>query len=128
MDFCPWTVKNDDTLAWIFDFPKIIEEKGYLLNEGISVKDWMSDDLIIEFAKNKGIKLADAVPSYSNKLVLSEKLKKILQEHTEARFEFFPVKLRNHKGKIVDEAYYLANLILWNVSIWKNRNLLWMPL
>ena len=112
MEYYPWLVEDeDDSLAGIFDFPRIIEKKGYLLNIGVSVKEWFPDDLVIDFDKSKGDKLSDSIPNYSTKMVISAKLKSILEEKSDAQFEYFPVRLRNKKNKLIEEPYFMANLL-----------------
>ncbi len=110
MNYYPWVVDDSDrSFAWIDDFPKGISKKRYLLDKGVSIKEWFPENLIIDLEKGKGTKLADAIPNYDEFLVISERLKAILKDKSGAHFEFFPVRIRPQKGRMLDSPYLIAN-------------------
>ncbi|MDY7230924.1 imm11 family protein [Hyalangium rubrum] len=112
MIYHPWTDdESDDSYAWVNKIPKEIEPKDYTLNKGISVREWFPSEVIFDFAPHKGIMPADSIPNVLGLHIVSEKLRQLLESETSAHFEFLPVQLRNHKKKILSEAYYLANLL-----------------
>lgn len=112
MNYYPWTDDEDnDLLAWIEDFTGIIKKKKYRLHDGISCKDWFPNDVEFELNINHGIKLADAIPNTALLLIISDKLRIILEEKSGAEFEFFPVKIRDKKGHLVKKDYFVANLL-----------------
>jgi hypothetical protein len=112
MKYYPWlTDDNDDSFAWIDNFPSDISEERYMLDKGVSAKEWFPENSVIDLEKGTGIRVADAIPNYDNFLIISEKLKKILTEKSKANFEYFPIKIRDHEGHIVKSDYYIANLL-----------------
>ncbi len=111
MSYYPWINATDEEFAWLSDWlPEELRDNAYLLNKGVSVKEWFPDDVVFDLSPDKGIKLVDYFPNTDQIFVVSGRLKDVLAE-TGASFEFFPVKIRNHKGRIVDEPYFLANLV-----------------
>ncbi|MFL5354794.1 imm11 family protein [Archangium sp.] len=111
MNYHPWTDDRNDSYAWISDSPEEVEAKDYILTKGTSARDWFPSGAIFDFAPNKGIKPADSIPNFLGFHIVSEKLKQLLEATAGARFEFLPVRLRNHKKKILPDAYYVANLL-----------------
>ncbi|CAA0100175.1 Uncharacterised protein [BD1-7 clade bacterium] len=113
MEYFLWSSSDDESLAWVRDSPEFIAQhpKEYQLVEATSVKQWMKDDLIFVLDIESGIKLSDALPNYGNLMILSKKLKEVLQANSGADLEFYSVKLRDKKHRIIDEPYYLAHLL-----------------
>lgn len=102
---------RDDSLAWTKDRPAEISEKKYLLNEAVPCADWFPLDLAFKLAPNKGVKLADAIPNTLHLAFVSSKLKGILEKHSGTNIEFLPVRIRDHKGRIVKASYFIANVL-----------------
>jgi hypothetical protein len=112
MKYHPWTDnRRDDVLAWIRDVPPEVLPKDYTLNTGVSARDWFPSGAIFDFAVNKGMQLADNIPNTLGFHFVSEKLKQLLETLSGAQFEFLPIRLRNHKKKVLPDAYYIANLL-----------------
>jgi hypothetical protein len=111
MNYHPWTDDRNEAYAWITKSPREVEVKDYTLDKGTPARDWFPSEAIFDFAPNKGIKLADSIPNSLGFHFVSEKLKQFLESTSGARFEFLPVRLRNHKKKVLSEVYYLANLL-----------------
>lgn len=113
MEYLPWkNDQNDDSLAWIGtdpfgdDFPK-----SYELDEGVSISHWFPGDVTFGLSQDHGIQLTDSIPNVLGVHLVSEKLKGILEREADANFEFYPVKIRNQKGRLVKVQYYLAHLL-----------------
>lgn len=112
MKYHPWTDdRGDDALAWIRDVPPEVLPKDYTLNTGVSARDWFPSGAIFDFAANKGLQPADNLPNNLGFHFVSEKLKQLLETHSGANFEFLPIRLRNHKKKVLPDPYYIANLL-----------------
>ncbi|RJS21938.1 hypothetical protein DRW03_16565 [Corallococcus sp. H22C18031201] len=112
MKYHPWTEEvRDDSLVRIMTLPREIAAKSHMLTKGESVRSWFPSEVVFDFAPNGGIKPGDAVRNVLGLHIVSEKLRGILESAASAHFEFLPVKLRNHKKKLVPEPYYLANLL-----------------
>ena len=112
MKYYPLVKDNrDNSFAWLSEtLPEELRENSWKLMLGIPVKDWFPENVIFDLSVNDGIQLTDFIPSVHQIMVVSERLKDILQA-TGEDFEFFPVRIRNHKKRIVEKQYYLANLI-----------------
>jgi hypothetical protein len=113
MRYFPWLHDDeDDSFAWVMDTPKELMEKDYLLNEGTPCKDWFPEGLVFDLSKDRGSKLTDCVPNTDNFLIVSDKLKGVLESQApEDAIEFLPVRLRNPKKKLVAAPYFIANLL-----------------
>ncbi|XDD44752.1 DUF1629 domain-containing protein (plasmid) [Leptospira sp. WS60.C2] len=112
MNYHPWTDdRSNDSYALVSDVPKELKGKDHTLVKGISVRDWFPSDVVFDFALHKGIKSTDSIPNNLGMHIISEKLRHLLEISSGARFEFLPVRLRDHKKKVLLDTYYLANLL-----------------
>jgi hypothetical protein len=112
MRYFPWVDDDeDDSFAWITQDSDFLMHcmDSYLLHEGVSVKSWFPTDTVFQLADDYGIKLTDSIPNTLHLLIVSDKLKGILEEKSGAPIEFLPVRIRNHKGRIIPEPYFIAN-------------------
>jgi hypothetical protein len=112
--FYPWVNDDeDDAFAWITKDSDFLMHcmDSYLLHEGVSVKHWFPTDTVFTLAEHHGIKLTDFIPNTMHLLIVSEKLKGVLEEKSGAEIEFLPVHIRNQRGRLVQEPYFIANLI-----------------
>lgn len=111
-DYVVWQRReSDEALAWIRDFPPNIESEDWKLCKGISCSDWFPENPEVRVCLEKGVKLSDAIPNHSNLLVANEKLKSLLDEHSGANIEYFPVTVLDKKGRPDARSYYVANLL-----------------
>lgn len=114
MKFYPWIEdEEDDSFAWITKDSQFLMRcrDTYQLREGIPVNSWFPGDVTFTLAEDYGIKLTDSIPNTLNRLIVSQKLKCALEEKSEADIEFLPVHIRNHKGHVVQQPYFIANLL-----------------
>jgi hypothetical protein len=112
--YYPWVEDDeDDSFAWITKDSDFLMHcmDSYLLYEGVSVKSWFPTDTVFQLDDDHGIRLADSIPNTLHLLIVSEKLKQVLGEKSGADIEFLPVHIRNHKGRIVKEPYFIANIL-----------------
>jgi len=110
--YYPWMEDDeDDAFAWVTKKSDFLMHcmDSYLLCEGVSVKSWFPTDSVFQLADDYGMQLTDSIPNTLNLLIVSEKLKGVLEEKSGAEIEFLPVHLRNHKGRLVAEPYFIAN-------------------
>ncbi len=103
---------DDEGLAWIRTIPSEIEENSYLIEEEKSLADWWPGSVVYDLSPDRGIRVADYIPNLLGQHIVSEKLKQLLEAEVGESFDFYPVKLRNQKGRIVKNRYYLAHLRL----------------
>lgn len=103
---------EDDGWAWIDRTPEELDENEWLLNEGKSAKDWFPSEVEFQLSKEYGIKLADSIPNVILKIIVSERLKSLIEAQVKPEdVEFFPIKIRNQKKRLVDKPYYLMNVL-----------------
>jgi len=111
MDYLPWIDDiNDDGYAWIIDEPPEIDEPSYLIHEEASISHWWPEEVVFDLSPDYGVRLADYVPTVTGLHIISKKLKEILDSECQGAFDFYPVTIRNQKGRIVKASYYLAHL------------------
>ncbi len=112
MNYHPWEQdERNDALAWLKRVPAEIKKKHYLLDEAELCAGWFPRDLAFDVAPGKGVRLADAIPNVMAWLFVSEKLKTLLENESGARFEFLPIRIKDHKGRVAKAPYFIANLL-----------------
>ncbi|RKH46210.1 imm11 family protein [Corallococcus sicarius] len=114
MSYYPWVRDDEDeSFAWMDALRKDpMDGNGYLLTKGVPCKDWFPEGLIFDLSKERGSKLTDSIPNTSALLVVSAKLKGILEKETpQGTIEFLPVRLRTPRKKTLDTPYFIANVL-----------------
>jgi hypothetical protein len=86
-------------------------DDDYELHQGLSrAETWPSDG---QFEMNEAypdrLQLEDVVFNRNNVLVISEKLRAFLEVNVLKNNEALPVRLINHKGRAVDEPYFILH-------------------
>jgi len=66
--------------------------------------------VIFDLSPDYGLKLVDYIPNVLGLHIISEKLKNILEYECGESFDFYPVKIRNQKGRFVNRPFFLAHL------------------
>lgn len=92
-------------------------EDDYELHKGISRVDGWPLDAYFEMSEAfpENLKLEDFVFNTNNVLVISDKFLNFLDQKHLKNNEVLPVKIINHKGRVVKEKYYILHqLILQN--------------
>jgi hypothetical protein len=102
--------ESDASLAWITKPPKELDRQDWKVATGFPSASWFPRDVAFDLARDKGEKLGDAIPTAVYLLVLSEKLASLLTRESGARWETFPIKLRQNR-KPIDARYVVANLL-----------------
>ncbi|MCF6337696.1 MAG: hypothetical protein L3J84_07050 [Gammaproteobacteria bacterium] len=114
MEYFPWEHdESDDGLAYIEDLPESIDDESFQIKEEKSIAGWWPEDVILDLSLDYGgLKLSDSIPNAVGVHIVSEKLKNILEEECGETIDFYPVKIRNQKGRLIKKTYYLAHLRL----------------
>jgi len=111
MEYLPWVEDDEDeALAWIISKPAELEGDSYQIHEKSSIRAWWPDEVTFDLSPDYGVKVCDFIPTVLGLHIISEKLKKILESECGEGFDFYPVKIRNQKGRLVKKPYYLAHL------------------
>ena len=110
--YLPWTDSNDSSLARISPvLPDDLEEISWMFNgKDLSLKDAFPENVVLDLQEDRGLKLSDFIPNSHHSLIVSEKLKSIL-ETSDSSFEFYKISIRNLKKRIEKKPYYLAHLL-----------------
>lgn len=111
--YLPWVNPSDLSIAMISPvLPDDFDDISWRLNgNDASVKNFFPEEVVFDLVEHHGKKLLDYIPNYHNMLVVSSELKNILLDQAGSSFEFYKVKIRNHKGRIEKREYYVAHLL-----------------
>jgi hypothetical protein len=102
------TTGQEARFGLVEDYPD-----SYELHEGLPLADSFPDDAHFAMDKDyrKQTQLTDVLHTLGDVLVVSERLRGILEARKTAGLEFLPVGLRDHAGKKVKAEYFVANLL-----------------
>ncbi len=109
-DYWIWLYDTNEDDAIITKTPEKINGQDWKLCKGMSCSDWFPEEVIFELDPNRGKVLSDAIHNVLGLHIVSEKLKTILEE-SGTEYEFFPVRIKNHNGKLITEPFFVANLV-----------------
>ncbi len=122
MKYYVWSRVQDGELAWLKTFPEEFDGNSYLLNKGVTAEKWFPKNVVFKMAMESGMQVVDIVPNTLMKKIISEKVKDVLEEHSTSKCEFLPIKIKNHKGRLVEGLFYIANLLESVPCLDKNRS------
>lgn len=110
--YLPWVDSNDRTFAMISESlpTELSDLSGKFNGNDKSLRGLFPEDVVLDLSRAGGIKLGDFVRNTDHMLIVSEKLKTILERNS-PDFEFYPVSIRNHKKRIEKKAYFFAHLL-----------------
>lgn len=110
--YLPWVHSFEPALAWIGDpMPDEIDPVCDKLMFGKPAAKKLADvDIELGLSADHGVALADSLPNTWNMYVVSGRLRDALAGTGEP-IEFVPVRIRNHKGRLVKQPYFLMNPI-----------------
>lgn len=114
MNYYPWVDDDeDDSFAWITRESQFLldDMRSFQLCEGMPVASWFRPDSPFDLSEDYGTKLADHVPNTLGFLMVSAKLRELLERHAGAQIEFLPITLRNQRKQLVKKPYFIANLL-----------------
>ncbi len=112
MHFRVWTnERSDGALAWIDRPPDEIVQTYWKITRGRASSDWFPPDLAFPIDPNEGTRLADSIPNVLALHFVSQKLRHVLEAESAARLEFLPIRVKDKKGRIGKEPYFVANFL-----------------
>ncbi|MEP1446870.1 MAG: DUF1629 domain-containing protein [Paraglaciecola sp.] len=88
-------------------------DKSYLLHEGIELANKFPDDVYFDMHPDRphDTLLVDSLFNTDKERVISESLKKFLVAKKSPNLEFLPVKIMDHKGKFIEDKYFIMNVL-----------------
>src|SRR6266850_4272665 len=85
--------------------------KGWRLRDGLPVaSDWPKRAKLAMDGSLGGVAVKDAIYNQVGVLMVTDRLKKVLEESLSGKTEYLPFSLLNTKGKPVDGTFWVANL------------------
>lgn len=108
-----WTETQNDKYVWVTDLPSFMVtwKDGYLAEEGVPLSEIIPPDRVFELDKNRGSVLPDVIPNTCGVQLVSKPLRDFLEKESGAAFEFIPVQVKDQRGRLLDESYFIANLL-----------------
>lgn len=104
------TIQKEPTAAVldaVSNFPR-----PYRLSKDGSLAQDFPKNVQLSMLPNYGMELRDFVNSQSDVLVISERVKEFLEAQDDVEnVEMLPVAVLDHKGRVVDEPFYIAHLL-----------------
>jgi hypothetical protein len=102
-----------DKYARVTELPEFIVnwKRMNLLDEGVPLTDVIPPDRVFELNRASRGALGEFVPNTSRVLLVSEALKAFLEQRSGVRIEFIPATLRNQRGRMLKEPYFIANVL-----------------
>ena len=111
MNYVAWVHKIIPNACSLYHFEGF--DKSYLLSEGIKVADQYPKGVYFDMHPERphDILLVDSLFNTDSELVISESLVNFLTDKKLTNLEFLPVKIMDHKGKYIDEKYFIMNVL-----------------
>lgn len=106
--------KDDETNVYLdLETPSSIPEQ-YQLRKGVSRLNGWPEDVFFEFSRDnpEGMILTDWVENSPCWLIISDRFKAVLEKFREENIEYLPIKIKNHKGRLVSERYWIVNFLV----------------
>ncbi len=99
--------------------------KQYQLFEGVSRLDGWSEDVAFKFSINRpeGMNLTDCVANSDQLLIISDRFRVVLEEFQVKDIEYLPVKIKDHKGRMASEHYWIANFLVLTEAVDRERSI-----
>ena len=112
---------SDTYVVWLHKLEKnacdLLEFRGfedsYQLKDGVSLGDVWPDDVEMEMNEDHpdDTLLLDSLFNIKSLMVISARVKSYLELQEIPDAEFLSVNIKNHKGRYIDEEYFILNLI-----------------
>ncbi|MEM1043027.1 MAG: DUF1629 domain-containing protein [Bacteroidota bacterium] len=104
------TIQKEPTAAVLDALVNI--PRPYRLSKDLSLAAEFPEDTYFPMLPNYGMELRDFVNNQSGALVISERVRTFLEIQEDlSNVEFLPVAVLDHKGRPVDEQFYVAHIL-----------------
>lgn len=103
---------NDRGLCMIHDFIKGIEMSAWKVGKGERVgAEYPRDAKIYMSKESPGIKLSDVLGTVRNMLIVSSRLRALIERHCTNDIEYLPFTLYDHRKRVHSQDYSIINPI-----------------
>jgi hypothetical protein len=105
--------ESDEGNVYVSDIPEGLMRK-YQLLKGISRLSGWPTDLAARFSDDRpeGMRLTDWVLTPFGWLLISDRFKKLVEGTGVSNVEYLPIKMKNHKKKVVSDSYWIVNFLV----------------
>lgn len=105
-----WLHKIEKNACDLLEFSGL--KRSYRLKRGVSLMDDWPDDVEMEMNEDHpdDLLLVDSLFNIKSLLVVSERIKGYLDSQDIAGSELLPINIKNHKGRYIDDNYFVLNL------------------
>ena len=109
--FFVWAAKIEPNAAVLVDFEGF--EKSHELRKGISHAEGFPSGVTFQMDSRKPTNtlLVDNIKNTQNVVIISEKLKAFVEDQGLVDVEFLPITVLDHKGRAVDDPFYIFHPI-----------------
>lgn len=115
--------KLDETDAYITDLPENLSDKYELLQGVPRLATWPND---VKFTYSRhypeGINLTDYVGNKFRWMIVSDRFRSVLADTDLENVEYLPISIRNHKGRMADDNYWIVNFLALTEVIDRDRS------
>ncbi len=112
MSFFILSTHNDPKHCVVNEVPESLVPKMWRITEGLPMEHRYPPDVVLKMDNgHKGLVIPDLVSNTESIALVSSRLKGLLEQHAEARIEFLPAAIANHKGRVAAKDYFIANVL-----------------
>ncbi|WNG57646.1 hypothetical protein F0U59_24960 [Archangium gephyra] len=103
---------EDETLCVLDKQSDELDEMGWMFFEGEGASARYPANVHLQMGRDyPGMKVPDLVPNTFNYVVVSERLKAVLEREAGVPLEFHPVSIVNHKDRKEPAPFFIANVL-----------------
>lgn len=109
-DYLVWLHKIEKNACDLLEFSGF--KRSYRLKRGVSLVDEWPDDVEMDMNEDHpdDLLLVDSLFNIKSLLVVSARIKEFLESQDIADAELLPINIKNHKGRYIEEDYFVLNL------------------
>lgn len=101
---------NDDYCA-LYDFAEEFHDIE-MPSDGVRMGELYAGNQTFRMADEvRGHLIADVINNAFGYLIVSSRLKKLLEVYATAEIEYLPIRIQNHKGRIASDDCFIVNII-----------------
>ncbi|WIG94990.1 DUF1629 domain-containing protein [Myxococcus sp. SDU36] len=102
--------REDQNFCFIDDKPEGIGIKSYKLGKGLPLgSDYPPNARVFMTDRYKGIQVSDLIENACNLLIVSKRVKEVIERINKAPTEYLPLSIYNHKKRAASTDYFIIN-------------------